>query len=87
MNGWGEDGPIIGPIQLSFTYGTIRLHDAENDDDVAELKMNDERTLIKLGHTYYGDFETLDASEVDILMYMGGYELMDYSNFKALNDL
>lgn len=52
MDGWGEDGPWIGPIigHISWTYGVIHIHHK------GELVFTSiETDLIKYGNMYYGD--------------------------------
>jgi hypothetical protein len=53
---WGTNGPIIGPIQLSFTYGCIKIHD-KDWDDFQHLIMREE--MILFDGVYYGDFEIM----------------------------
>lgn len=65
LEGWGEQGPIIGPINISWTYGDIKIHPANwQDDTFTSLPVVEH--MVKLYGMYYGDFEILTAGD-DIL--------------------
>lgn len=59
MSEWGFIGPLVGPLGLSFTYGTLRFY---NDETEADLKIT-EGMVCKIGNSYYGDFEILAADD------------------------
>lgn len=61
MNDWGEDGPVIEVDFVSWTYGSLKLHD--KDDDF--IFVRETEGLIPIGNMYYGDFEILpNADEI-----------------------
>ncbi len=53
---WGTNGPIIGPIQLSHTYGLIKIHD-KDWDEFSHLNMYE--GMVFFDGVYYGDFEIM----------------------------
>jgi len=53
---WGFDGPLIGPVGVTSTYGTIKLHDPEWVD-FTELPYHDSDGLVAYQGKYYGDWE------------------------------
>jgi hypothetical protein len=56
MDGWGEMGPILGPLNsFQVTYGWMRII---YDNDFIEL--NDTEGLIYYNGIYYGDFAVID---------------------------
>jgi hypothetical protein len=68
MDDWGFNGPIIGECNVSWTYGTLRLH-ASNGDEVCLPILED---MIFLDGCYYGDFEILSKEDYEKL-YMGAH--------------
>ena len=52
LDDWGANGPIIGPVGITWTYGSIKLH---GEEDFSELIMIND--LIYFDGMYYGDFE------------------------------
>lgn len=60
LNGWGPAGPIINPVEISFTYGNIKIHDRW-DDHFEELPIIDGLVFYD-GH-YYADFEVWTADD------------------------
>lgn len=63
MDDWGIQGPIVGPTQISWTYGSIKLHDAPDWDDIHFLNYNKKWDLIPIDNVYYGDFEVLNEND------------------------
>lgn len=57
LDGWGTEGPVIGPVSVSWTYGKLRL-------DMEYLVMRED--LIYFQGVYYGDFEILDDNSLMI---------------------
>ncbi|MGJ7030866.1 hypothetical protein GGU45_001359 [Niabella hirudinis] len=58
---WGEDGPAIKIPGISWTYGSLKLH----DDDWDLIFVRETEGLIPIGNMYYGDFEILpDGAEI-----------------------
>lgn len=63
MNDWGEDGPVIGPVDyFHLTYG----NDIKLGDDLCNLHI-DKTGLLYFDGMYYGDFSVLDGQT-----YLGG---------------
>lgn len=57
MNDWGDDGPIIGPVDyFHLTYG----NDIKLGDDLCHLHI-DNTGLLYFDGMYYGDFSVLDG--------------------------
>ena len=54
MDGWGFQGPVVGPVAVSWTYTCVKLHDT-SWDDLYHLPIVD--GCIKIGKSLYGDFE------------------------------
>ncbi|WP_127128010.1 hypothetical protein [Pseudoflavitalea rhizosphaerae] len=65
MDDWGFDGPVIGPVNISWTYGNIKVH-GENCTGFVELQFSIGGDLIYFDGSYYGDFEICE-SEDDII--------------------
>lgn len=82
MSDWGFQGPVIGPVGVSWTYSNIKLN-APGFDDFEFLP--EEEGLISYGGKFYGDFEVLSASDprlADMIRESGepahGYEKFCY---------
>lgn len=68
-NVWGFDGPIVGPVTVNFTFGTLRM---THDDDIFELpEIGGEIVLNvydELGSNTstetYGDMEFFDKEDI-----------------------
>jgi hypothetical protein len=59
---WGTNGPIIGPIQFSWTYGSMKIHD-KNWDDFSFI--TEREGMVFFDGVYYGDFEIMiEATEL-----------------------
>jgi hypothetical protein len=57
MDGWGSDGPFVGPFEMiNWCYGRLRLH---TSDDFRELDRKQDDDMIKHDGVWYGDFEIL----------------------------
>jgi hypothetical protein len=54
---WGFDGPIIGPVGINWTYGTIKVHKPGWGQGWEELPVQDD--LVKYQGKFYGDFDVL----------------------------
>jgi hypothetical protein len=63
MNGWGFDGPVIGPfVAVHFTYKEhIRCFPDDQQEDALELGFDDD--LLVYQGKYYGDFEIVSETE------------------------
>lgn len=61
MDDWGEDGPIVEAGFITWTYGSLKLHDQDGDF----VFVQETEGLIPIGNMYYGDFELLtDAGDI-----------------------
>ena len=60
MEETGFNGPIIGPVNISWTYGTVKIHNLE----WFEFEhLEEAEGCIKLGEDYFGDFEILEDTD------------------------
>jgi hypothetical protein len=82
LDGWGEQGPIIGPIEVSFTYGNIKLHHGTNWDDWEHMHHYED--MIFLDGIYYGDFEIWSTD--DPLIANNSSRIINYAQFKELHN-
>jgi len=67
LEDWGSEGPVIGPVGLSWTYGTLKLHKlVEGSDNPASVEWDsmehvemggEANDLIQCGGFFYGDME------------------------------
>ena len=60
---FGDPGPIVGPLQFSFTYGNLKLHFAPTWDDFHNLVTNEHGDFVPIDNYYYGDFEIWNAND------------------------
>lgn len=60
MDDWRFNGPIIGDVNISWTYHTIKIHDPR-DGDFFFLPIHDD--MVVLNGKYYGDFEVVERSD------------------------
>ena len=51
---WGFDGPVIGPVAVSWTYGSVRVHDTLYTSFEFLPTKED---FVAYDGKYYGDFE------------------------------
>lgn len=56
LDDWGSHGPIIGPVNVSMTYGTLKVYDSIWDH-FEDLTMFDD--LVYYNGIYYGDMEII----------------------------
>ena len=60
---WGPHEIHLGLLSgFIFTYGSIRLFD--NGEEIGELEMHDENTLVHYNGKYYGDFEIITNDNI-----------------------
>tara|TARA_R110002153_G_scaffold28881_2_gene88857 strand:+ start:827 stop:1261 length:435 start_codon:yes stop_codon:yes gene_type:complete len=52
LEDWGASGPTIGPVGISYTYGTITLHGKHTCTDLLQKE-----DLIYYSGFFYADFE------------------------------
>jgi len=77
MEDWGKDGPIIGPVSLSWTYGTLKVHPPSEDDFEFLPIVND---LVFYDSMYFGDVDFI--SENDPLINERKQVPHNWENFK-----
>lgn len=58
MDDWGSDGPLIGPVNISWTYGWLRI----NGDHLVNYD-----DLIYFEGVYYGDMEFFSDEDPFVL--------------------
>lgn len=64
LEDWGTEGPIIGPLEIDWLYGTMRLH-ADRCTSFVELPEND--GLIEFEGIYYGQFDIVTEEDAGIM--------------------
>jgi len=97
LEDWGFEGPIIGPVELGFTYGNVRLfapgfksgfmfapverHTIGSDKSSALPVVVD---LIFYDGKYYGDFIVFPEGDTGKLRHAmeRGREIHDYATFE-----
>ena len=57
---WGSDGPIVGPVEVHFTYGQMRVAPEGWTD---EVEITAEEGCFRVGDVYYGDVTVM--TEID----------------------
>ena len=60
MVDWGYQGPVVGPLAVSWTYGQIKIHDPDYYDMDF---LPDADGLIHLGDDFFGDFEIWEDND------------------------
>lgn len=81
MNDWGFDGPIVGPIGFSWTYGMFKIHEPSNAG-FAELDQHEDLIYLRDKDgtdRYFGDFEIFNPSYVGSLE--GSHKILSYDEF------
>jgi hypothetical protein len=59
LDDWGFDGPVVGPLRVSWTYDWIKFF---HKNDLHHLVTIEE--LVPINGKYYGDFEVLIDTEL-----------------------
>lgn len=82
MSDWGFDGPVIGPVGVSWTYGSLKLH-APGWNDHEELRTRD--ALVWYDGKYYGDLEIMTAEDPGLTdaVLSSDERIHDYARFVA----
>lgn len=62
---WGTNGPIIGPVDISWTYGQIKIH--KSWEEWRHLRSSEDNDMIYFDEVYYGDFEIVFADDPLVL--------------------
>ena len=79
LDDWGFNGPIIGPVNVSWTYGNVKLHPV--DWSAMEfLPTSDD--MVKFEGKYYGDFEIVYAD--DLKLRGPGRRVIDFATFERI---
>jgi hypothetical protein len=60
LTDWGFDGPIIGPVGLGWTYGSLKLFEP-GWNDFESLPIAEK--LVVYDGKFYGDFEVFHAGD------------------------
>lgn len=63
LDNWGFEGPLIGPVGISWTYGSIKVHDP-GWDDFCFLPVHED--LVRYQGKFYGDFDIFSADDSGI---------------------
>lgn len=86
MEDWGEQGPIIGPVALSWTYGGFKIHKPGWGDEFEFVKMGSELDLIYFDGMYYGDMEVLEDNDLLLLDPANKKRVISFDRFIKIND-
>lgn len=58
LTDWGAEGPVIGPVGLSWTYGTVKVHEVGPDGTWGgHIELPEQDGLIHMAGCWYGDME------------------------------
>lgn len=84
LEDWGDIGPIVGPIKVSWTYGALKLHSPDYLDLYHIRHLGD---MIPIDGIYYGDFEILDEEDGALQEKAADKEIkiLTLEEFKQLN--
>jgi hypothetical protein len=61
IENWGYQGPLLGPLMVSFTEGKLRFDGYDNEQ--AELYTTPDGKLCIIDGKYYEDFEILTTTD------------------------
>ncbi len=79
LEDWGSEGPIVGPVNIGWTYGKLRLFTLDGVG-MEFIPMHDD--LLHVGDHYYGDAEIFDApGDAD---YDDGEKILSFEDFVKL---
>lgn len=84
LDDWGFDGPYVGPIELGWTYGTLRLHNPDCTDTEDVPMQHD---LVAFDGAFYGDMDFLRGSTLMRKHERApdpGIALLTFEQFKSL---
>jgi hypothetical protein len=83
LDDWGFNGPIIGPVQLSWVYGNLRIHPLNYESFVfLPITSTD---LVRVDGKFYGDFEVLlDNDPLLLKAIKEGRQLLNYEEFSTV---
>lgn len=77
-----EMGPLIGPIEITWVFGELLIHDPENMDDPVTLPITKKGHLVLFEGIYYSDFEILAANSPEVKQYREDKErFLTYKEF------
>lgn len=83
MDFWGTYGPVIGPVNVSITYGQIKVIDPVSEELEFFQIFGD---MIFLDGVYYADLEIWDNSDEIRFASLNRERTIDFSEFKKLNN-
>lgn len=79
---WGFDGPIIGPVGITWTYGSIKIHNADWSDFE---EFGQVEGMIEFGGKYYGDIDIFVEGDPYIQRNLdSGGTLLSYEAFQEI---
>lgn len=76
---WGYDGPIIGPVGVSWTYGNPKLHKPDWST-FEHLPVSDD--LVHYAGRFYGDFEVFQTGDPALAAARKTHEQHTYEAFE-----
>jgi hypothetical protein len=79
LKDWGFNGPVIGPVVLHWTYGTMNVHSPALD---AFEELREAGGMVVYGGKYFGDLDILTHEDGRITEAAGEGELHDFAAFE-----
>ncbi len=78
LSDWGSDGPMIGPVGLTWTYGNLKLHMPGWDDFEWLPEIHD---LVLFDGIYYGDLDIFFVGDPGLDDALREFKVVPYSEF------
>lgn len=82
LDNWGEDGPIVGPLEVQWTYGTVKFY---YDDEMHHVVTVPDGDMIPIDGKYYADFNVYTDEDPRVLEEMDKDKIMSLEKFVELN--
>lgn len=80
LDDWGLEGPVIGPIRISWTYGNVKVV-SPDETDFEHLPERDD--LVVYDGKFYGDFEVMVEGDPRLEQRTGGRPFHTYERFQS----
>lgn len=84
LDDWGFAGPVIGPVGLSFTYGSVKLHAPGWGGDLQHIPQAG--GCYALEGKYYGDIEVWTENDPKLPVAIRETRLIGFAEFSRLAD-
>jgi len=83
LNDWGSEGPIIGPVSIGMTYGTMKLQAPDGNDFDHLTGVED---LILVDGVFYGDLDVMEEDEYRrFLIHSPGLVTLSFDEWQVLH--